>query len=219
MSSQIRDGKIEKLLTFVIDRLHLTGEASDSLLDQVYTNFPELNDREHCPNCSASMSEYIYKIDSLDCLLLLGMGNLVKTRLALGMPFTEANQVHLQKELNHYYSVPSRSTQCSKLGLIAKIKTASGSHNRTKGWCITKRGFEFLAGKPVPSQVKVWRRKIEEHFAEMITLPEAKEVHREAIERKVAAGKLPKGDYRREFNAYDPKEWVEIVSFHDGKLL
>lgn len=219
MSTEIHEGKIENLIDFIASKMRITDSAYDELMVEIHTRFPELHDKKKCPNCGASMSEYIYTIDSLDCMLLLGMANIVKTRLAVGKPFTEANQVHLQKELNHYYSVPSRSTQCSKLGLIAKIKTGSGAHNRSKGWCITARGFEFLAGKPVPKRVKIWRRQIEERFDEMITLPEAREIHKELIARQIKAGREPKGDYRKDFELYDPKEWVEISSLHEGKLL
>lgn len=219
MSTQLRKGNIENMLIYVINRFRLTDSAVDQFMVDFHQQFPETGDPKKCPNCSASMAEYIYTLDALDCLLILGMGNVVKTRLKLGMPFTEANQVHLQKELNHYYSVPSRSTQCSKLGLIAKMKTKGGRHDRSKGWCITSRGFDFLAGRPVPKKVRIWRRKIEEHMAETITLPEAREIHRDLISRKIAAGKAPKGDYRREFESHNPAEWVEIAGYHEGKLL
>lgn len=219
MSTQLREGRVEKILTYIVSKLRLTDAAYDEFMLDINKSFPELDNRKVCPNCDASMAEYIYTVDSLDCLLILGMGNIIKTRLTLGMPFTEANQVHLQKELNHYYSVPSRSTQCAKLGLIAKMKTKGGKHDRSKGWCLTKRGFEFLAGKPVPKKVRIWRRKIEEHFDETITIEEAKLVHKDLIDRKVAAGRIPKGDYRKEFDMYNANEWVEIIKYHEGKIL
>lgn len=134
----------------------------------LFEHFPELKDKSKCSNCGASMALYEHSIDSIDALLLLGMGKIVSER-AKKMPFTEANAVHVQSQLNTYYSVSSRTSWCSKLGLIAKIKRKDGTHDQKAGWCITKRGFEFLAGKPVPSKVVTFRNGIVERFEETIT--------------------------------------------------
>lgn len=216
MSTQLRKSKIENMLAYICTKWKIHYET---FMDDIVAEYPDILNPKNCANCGASMNEYIYTLDSLDCLLLLGMGKIVKTRLEVGMPFTDANQVHLQKELNDYYSVPSRSTQCSKLGLIAKIKTKAGKHDRSKGWLITSRGFDFLAGKRIPKKVRVWRRKIEEHFDDTITLLEAQEIHKDLIMRQIAAKKDPKGDYRREFEAHNPADWYEIAGPHEGKLL
>lgn len=141
-------------------------------------NFPELTDKTKCANCGASMAIYEHRIDTLDALLVFGMGKIVGARVKDGMNFTQANKVHLQTMLNKYYSVPSRSTQCAKLGLIAKVmvKNKSGKrvHDRKAGWAITDRGFAFLAGKPVPAKVHTFRNQITERFEEMITIDQIK---------------------------------------------
>lgn len=150
--------------------------------------FPELKKKEKCVNCEANMAIYEYKIDELDALLIFGMGKIVGNNLKKGLSFTEANKVHLQTSLNTYYSVPSRSTQCSKLGLIAKVMRKSGKdkngktqyvHDTKAGWCLTDRGFAFLAGKPVPYKVQSFRNKITERFEETITIGDIAKAHSE----------------------------------------
>lgn len=183
-------------------------------------NFPELKERSVCANCGASMESYIYVLDCLDALLVYRMEKLVRSRVAGGMDFSEANKIHISSELKSTgYSVLSRQTQAGKLGLIAKVKNKNGSHNRAKGWAITERGFDFLQGKRVPQKVKVWRNKILEHFDETTTISEAFITHKNKVQQAINARKNPKYDYRSEIDTYNVSDWYGFGGTQTGKML
>ncbi len=170
-NKQYRGGQIRKFTDAICYKYKLDHkEVSAFLVKQ----FPELKKKEKCANCGASMALYEHKMDYLDALLLIGMGKIISSRLQSNIPFRRANQIHLQTTLKAYYSVPSRSTWCSKLGLITKVKHRNGRHDQKAGWLVTKRGFEFLAGKPVPARVQTFRNGITERFDDMITIGEVK---------------------------------------------
>lgn len=140
----------------------------------LFHNFPELKNKEKCANCEASMREYPCTLTYFVGELLCEMAQIVHNRLEK-FQFTEANQVH-RKEITKGYTIASQFTISAKLGLVAKIMTKNEAgdavHDMEKGWCITSRGFEFLAGKPVPAKVMVFRNRIQERFDEMITMAE-----------------------------------------------
>jgi hypothetical protein len=194
---------IGDVVTFLSKRYDITRSE---MVESLKAEFPRMRNSERCFNCTASMEEYVFHLDVLDALLVLGMGNIVKERVRKGMLFTEANAVHVQSMLNKYYSVPSRTTQCSKLGLIAKVKNKKGKHDKSRGWLITKRGFQFLRGEKVPAMVKVWRNEILEHFDELITIGEA-----------FALG--VRNDYKREFTNYRVEDWETFLSPYQEKLI
>lgn len=187
------------------------GLDEGKVIADLRVNFPELFKKDTCANCGASMSEYIYTLDLLDSLLLFGMGKIVYERVAKGIPFTEANKIHLQSTLNTYYSVPSRSTQCSKLGLIAKVLRKDGTHDQKAGWCITKRGFEFLAGKRVPKRVQVFRNEITDRPEELTTCAE---VMSQSIHKQ---GGVEYKNYQK-YNFSELETWA-VAGFAQGKLL
>jgi len=179
-------------------------------------NHPELFKKERCPNCDASMREDIYFFDILNALLILKMGQAARIKTEEETNFTIANQVHVPS-LPTTLAIKCRTTQCSKLGLVAKIKNNNGRH--AKGmWCLTVRGWAALRGEPVPAQVKVWRGEIQERYEDTITLAEAFKVHRENIEQAIARQRKPKQDYRGEVQDYSPSDWVGFGGFHEGNL-
>ena len=67
-------------------------------------------------------------------------------------------------------------TIASKLGLVAKVMTKNDAgemvHDRKAGWCITKRGYDFLLGEKIPRKVQVFHNQIQEHFDDTITISE-----------------------------------------------
>ena len=203
-----RRPRIGEFVHFLCEEYKLnTSEVYDKLVER----FPELLNKERCSNCNASMSEYQFTLDTLDALLLLGMGKIVGKR-ALTMPFHEANKVHLQTSLNKYYSVPSRSTQCSKLGLIAKVLRKNGTHDQKAGWLITRRGFAFLAGHPVPKRVQTFRNQITERFEETTTF---QEIMGSVVDDVVVQKELStQQDYK--FNALET--WA-VAGFAQGTLI
>ena len=156
--------------------------------DIIGTNF----DEEECPNCGASMAEYTVNLDRFDALLLIAIGKAVRRSIKKGVPFKEANKVHVQTLGDADYTTKSKTTQCSKLGLIAKVKGEGGK--QVPGmWLITSRGFSALRGDPVPKKVVVFRGKIQERTEETTTIAEVVE-------------------------NYKPGEWVEIAGYAEGKI-
>jgi len=134
---------------------------------------PELKDRTRCANCGASMAIYTYSVTILDTRLLCALADIITKRMQRGMAFTDANKIHMPSELKSYNLI-SRQTISSKLGLIAKVmkKDKSGEliHDQKAGWSITRRGFDFLKGKPIPRTVKVFHNRIQERFEDQITI-------------------------------------------------
>lgn len=206
---QFKKPKLGQFVKFICDTYTLDEEE---VATKLISQFPELLIKERCANCEASMAMYIYTLDVLDALLLFGMGRIVFEK-SKSIPFTEANKVHLQTQLNKYHSVPSRQTHCSKLGLIAKVKHKDGSHDSKAGWLITKRGFQFLAGNPVPKKVQVFRNIIIEHFEEMITIEEV--LNKPNDKKYVAIEELSK--YHK-YNFNELETWA-VAGFAQGKLL
>lgn len=177
----------------------------------------ELKDKEKCPNCGASMIEYVFEFDCLDAAMLLYMGKEVKKRLGDGMVMRRANMVRVQDMKSPTYAMKSRTMQMSKLGLIAQLKDERGI--RVPGvWVITRRGFDALRGKSVPRRVKVWRNRIEARTDETTTLSEAFEAHRDKVEELIKRKKTPRADYREVFRGYNRSEWYGVGDVHDGKL-
>lgn len=182
---------------------------------------PNFHDATTCLNCGASLAEYVFEFDVLDALLLYGMGQTVMRnldRMKEELDFTKANQVRPQDLIGVSHSVKCRTTQCSKLGLIAKLKGANG--RQIPGyWVVTKRGWEALRGVPVPRSVRVFRGQILERTDEMITIADAFRSHSNKVEAMIRRNKNPKTDYRTYMSAYEPSLWVHVSGMHVGELI
>lgn len=218
-----------KLKTFAqIVAVALRGDPTlvddaDRLWSTILVNVPALGKRETCPNCEASMQEYIFEFDLMDALLLFSMAREVAHRLEQRSPqgahytFTEANQIKTT-QLDTTYAARSRTTQCSKLGLVAKYRGENG--RQIPGtWVITARGWAALRGEEVPKSVRVWRGKILERPEETITIGEALRSNQAKNDSARARGKEPRNDYGEHFRMYDPQEWVHFAGVHQGELL
>lgn len=210
---------IIKITASLINKRPELATNHEFLKATVLANIPELGDHEHCANCGASMLEYIFEFDCLDAVMLLHMGNVVRMRLADGLTsFTEANKVRVQRIEEATYAMKSRTTQMSKLGLIAQLRGENGA--RVPGvWVITKRGFDALRGRRVPKSVRVWRNRIEARTDEMTTLSEAFSSHRAKVEDMLKMNKTPKTDYRDQFLGYRPEDWYHVAGVHEGNLI
>lgn len=178
----------------------------ETLMKKLHAVAPTLADKTRCANCGASMSEYIFEFDSLDAILLLKMATEVRRKQNMEIDFTEANKTRVQ-QLDTTYAIKSRTTQCSKLGLIAKLKNDEGSHI-SGTWVITTRGWDALRGKAVQKWVKVFRGEILERSEETITIGEA-----------FLNFKGKKETYQDEMTSYEPSEWVHIAGLHQGELI
>lgn len=157
--------------------------------------FPNLEHKDICPNCGASMWSYVERHDFFIACLVIKMGYVLKTRLRVNPDFTQANKFHISKmpELSH--TEKCKSTQARHLGLIAKV---DGLANH---WAITTRGFAFLRNEPVPAWVKVWRNEI-------IDRPEESD-------KTTLTAVLQK---RQQEVAWSPQDFYE-QELHDGRML
>jgi hypothetical protein len=164
---QYQSGKIGSIVHYISEKWGLDEKEIRANLS---VNFPELKDHTHCANCGESMAIYTYSVTYLDVKLLCAMANIVNRRMNNGITFTEANKIHLQTEIDNYTLI-SRQTITSKLGLIAKV-IKDKVHDRKAGWVITKRGYDFLHGVAVPKMVNVFHNSIQEHFNQLITMKE-----------------------------------------------
>lgn len=195
------------------------ADEPERLWAQLVIAVPKLGDKKNCPNCGGSMAEYVFEFDVLDALLLLDMAREVRKRLQQpGVDFTTANQVRVQGLNGSTYAVRSRTTQASKLGLVAKLKGKGGKHVAGT-WVITARGWEALRGVPIPRYVRVWHGEILERTDEQITISDALRSHARKIDDLKARNKATKADYREAFSDYEPNEWVHVAGNHDGQLL
>lgn len=216
---QYNTGKLPKLWDFLVE-LHQTNPESFAtagyLEAQVQQRWKALADKTKCPNCRASMLEYIFAFDFHNALLLKRMGDVVFENLRNGMKFEEANKVHVVSMDAPDYT-RHRTTQAAKLGLITKVRIEN-THNRREGWLITKRGFAALRGEAVPNWVKMWREEIIERSEVKVTLAEVFEAYNNRTEDAVLKGKVVK-DYRSHVLDYDPMEWVNFGDVHQGEMI
>lgn len=213
-------GKLKPIIQIVARLVQVNPTLADDpglLYATVATHISEIKETEKCANCGASMLEYIFEFDVLDALLLIAMGKEVQRQLQEGIPFTEANKVRIQHLNVASYAMKSRTTQMSKLGLVAKYKGSNGRH-LPGHWVVTKRGFEALAGKLVPKSVRVWRGHIEERPDHLTTLTEALNSHRDKVVSQIRRGKNVKTDYRNEIAQYKVEDWVHFAGVHEGRL-
>ena len=206
---------VQVIATMLKDRPDLADpENKDLLYASLCASIPGFEDRTHCINCGASMAEYIRELDIFAAILLKGMGRIVKQRVEAGMPFTEANKVHIAGEQSIPFGSKLYANITSKLGLIAKLKEPGKSR-----WVITKRGFAALRGEAVPARVVIFRGRILERPEETTTLQEVFTRHTTRMRELEKRGKSTRGDRRAEYADYDPNEWVKIAGHHDGTLL
>ena len=217
----LREGKIN--LPAIMSKIFISNgmpQMTEDYCRAILSKHIEgLNEKEVCPNCGASMSEYIFIFDSIDALLLLAMANNIREKRKKGISFNQANQVHVPS-LKVSLSVRCRTTICSKLGLITKVKNEKGRHVRGV-WLITERGWKALRGESVPSFVKVFRGKIEERFDQTTTMQDVFNGSKNRLEGIIRdKAKIDEHyDYRSEINDYRASDWVIVGGVHQGVLL
>lgn len=176
----------------------------------VANRFPALRDKTRCPNCTASMEEYMFTFDAFCAGLLISMAQCVRDRQRKSMLFTDANKVRVP-DLDTSHTVKCRTTQASKLGLVAQARNREG--RRIAGtWLITSRGWSALAGAPVPKHVIVWRDQIQDRLEQTTTIKDAL--------RNFGRGRSKNKDtFLETEREYDPSQWIEYVGVHEATLL
>ncbi len=119
------------------------------------------------------MNQYDFHLDYTDAMTMIKLGRYVRLRIAQGVPFTEANKIHISGMQDELTSTQiDRKTQLRYLGLLAKVKDQDGRHKDSL-WAITSWGFAFLRGESVSKTVRVWRKKIIERSEIGTTIAEA----------------------------------------------
>lgn len=220
MSDTYHPTKIKPLVGIIAKLVKEDPELvndADAFMAELGRRIPKLHDKTKCVNCGASMAQYIFNFDILDALLLLAMARKLRMNMGLGMTFTESNKMRVQQLEGITYATKSRTTQCSKLGLIAKLQGKDGK--QVPGtWVITKRGFAALGGHPVPKAVQVFRGNIIERPDDLTTIGEVFKLYSWKIKSMINKGKTPKVDLRPDFASYDQNEWVHIAGMHQGEL-
>lgn len=212
-SQQNNTGKLPKLWPYLV-KLHAEHPEAfrdpDLLKATVSQAWTALKDPTRCANCNASMAEYADILDINDALLLFSMAKIIRHRQTKGISFTDANKIRVSSEDIHH-TQKCRTTKCSKLGLIAKAGNAS--------WSITTRGWQALAGQPVPRVRVTFRGEILERPEELTTFAEVFREHGDKMRERQARGKSLKEDKRSSFADYDQSEWVHIAGTNQGALL
>ena len=222
-TKEYKDGLFPEVVAYIAALVKKFDRTDPEwIIEQVRKYYPAFQNPERCFNCSGNMVQDIYVFDCLDAWLLIEMANKIADRFDKGANFTEANQVKIH-DLPVSYSAKSRTTQMSKLGLIAQLrgKNKAGKTVNIPGiWVITHRGWEALKGRPVRKRVPVWRGEIQEGFEdELITITEAFQLNREKVDDLIKRNKKVKMDYRIIAENYNPHAWIQFGETTKGVLL
>lgn len=183
-----------------------TLEDFDYMWANLVANIPELADKKNCPCCNRSMKITIYEADLLDALLILKMAEQVRTNMAQGMTFTEANKVHLPT-LKASQGILKRQTKCDYLGLVKQQPNWKGSGY----WLLTTWAWKAIRGQGISRAVKYWEGTLIERSVREVTLKEMFEKHKDLISAAVEKRKAIKADYRADFKDYNPMEWSDFM--------
>lgn len=177
----------------------LQPENFDRFRAIMYKALPELADKEHCPNCKASMAMYKRQVHYQNAGLVVYMAEIVRHNLTKGMTLNQANRVHVNAEERIPHNMRCVAGNTSDLGLITEVKDSDKAE-----WLITRRGFAALRGEPIPKWVIMFRGEIQERSEETTTFTE-----------------VMKNRKRRDSteDLFDPKKYYEIENFAQGALL
>lgn len=215
-------GKLPKVFELMV-HLHKNHpdifEDPDRLRLAVGTHWISIKDKTRCPNCKASMVAYWFEFDMPNAAMLVAMSRMVRERRNKGVPFTEANQIHVQSMNTASYAMKSRTTQMAKLGLIAKV-LKNGKHVGGY-WLITRRGWAALAGQRVPKRVESFRNEIiERDDTAKVTIGEVFAEWGDKKRDLQRRGKQVKTDYSDEVDNYkNNNDWIHLGELQPGELI
>ena len=204
-------GKIDELLAALAARVSLPEEEVRAMAAEA---LPEVADRTNCQNCGANMEMRTFIADMHVALLLIKIGEAVRTAVRKGIPFTDANKVHV-------VSLPiSDATRHSETAAKYLNFIEQPNEWRNSGfWVITWNGWNALKGRRVKKTATWFRKKLISRGEEDTTLAEMFRTHRDKVEKALARGRAVRSDRRADVSGYDPVEWSEFGGYGDGKLL
>lgn len=112
-----------------------------------------------CKCCGRRIQLYKYKITPSMVYLLKDMARITCRQASE----KESNPRHVDSgEIDRPFSVRTQMTKLRLHGLVAKVKDAKGKHI-PRTWTVTKKGWKFLAGKPVQARVTVYNNTVLGH--------------------------------------------------------
>nr|DAJ25296.1 MAG TPA: hypothetical protein [Caudoviricetes sp.]DAX96646.1 MAG TPA: hypothetical protein [Caudoviricetes sp.]DAY10441.1 MAG TPA: hypothetical protein [Caudoviricetes sp.] len=112
-----------------------------------------------CKHCGRKIQLYKYKITPAMVYMLKDMGRITARQAAEH----QSNPRHVDSgEIDRPFSVRTQMTKLRLHGLVAKVKDAKGKHI-PRTWTVTKKGWKFLAGKPVQARVTVYNNTVLGH--------------------------------------------------------
>lgn len=140
------------------------------------------------------MNVYRRRVDYFIVSLVTAMGKIVRSNLADGQRFTEANNVHVNADERIPHNARNMTGIASALGLIAPAEESAH-------WVITRRGFQALRGEGVIDWVITFRDEVIDRSEKTITF-------RDVL--------LKKKD--NDVDMGDPEEWYEVAEVAEGAL-
>lgn len=210
-------GRIKGLVEKVAMMVHADPTLCDEL-DRLHAllghQLEGYGKRDNCFNCKRSMKITVYEADLHDALLILAMARQVRHEMTKGVPFTEANKVHLPT-LNASHATIKRNTKCDYLGFVKQP-----DHWRGTGyWLLTGWAWKALRGDAVPAEARYWEGHMIGRSERTTTLGEMFRRHRELVEAAIAKRKAVKADHRARFEDYDPSDWSSFGGFIQQETL
>lgn len=227
MSKVVNQGNLPKVWDLMV-KLHRESpqafENAELLKEYASQHWTSLKDKTRCPNCRASMLAYMFEFDMPNASMLIQMAEVVRHNLTKTESFNQANRVHVQSMPNATYAMKSRTTQMSKLGLIAKVLTDDKKHV-SGTWLITTRGWNALAGYAVPKWVESFRAKgnrdgDDPRLSETTTIGDVMTNWKKTSRDKMLRGKKTSNDYTPIITTYDNhSDWVHFADVSNGFIL
>ena len=112
-----------------------------------------------CKNCGRRIQLYKYKITPSMVYLLKDMARITCRQASE----KESNPRYVDiADVDRPFSVKAQTAKLRLHGLVAKVKDAKGAHI-PRTWIVTKKGWKFLAGKPVQARVTVYNNTVLGH--------------------------------------------------------
>lgn len=116
-----------------------------------------------CPTCGASMKKFWHKVTPGIALALIKLNKAVNLAGK-----NDVDIYHVPADLEFKHTELTNWTKMRFNALVAKIRVA-GTVKRGH-WCITRKGYQFLAGKPIPQETQSFRNKVSAHSSTMVTI-------------------------------------------------
>lgn len=179
---------------------------------QLTVNHPDLFKKETCANCEASMEMTVYNADVFSAILLKKTAEAVRDKLRKGVPFTEANMVHIPT-LATTDAIRHRTTICKYLNYLQQPPNKKNSGY----WVITQWGWKALRGEKVPCEVKIFRKKLQERSSKLTTLSQLFDGYNDRMASSTERRDAVQEDYRADVRDYDKQEWSSLGDLAEGK--